>query len=78
MSPFTRPVSLPATTHSYLARAAEPLSDAVVPPDVPTPYASAHLASLRPAAALIGTTSRDDRAPIGGAPPVDPAFLGQS
>ena len=49
MNPYT----LPATTHSYLARAAESLRDAVVARDVPTRYACAHVAALRAAAALL-------------------------
>jgi hypothetical protein len=52
------PFSLPATTHSYLARAAESLRDAVVAPDVPTRYACAHVAALRAAAALLAARAR--------------------
>jgi hypothetical protein len=52
------PFSLPATTHSYLARAAESLRDAVVAPDVPTRYACAHVAALRAAAALLAAWAR--------------------
>jgi hypothetical protein len=47
------PHSLPATTHSYLARAATSLSEAINAPDVPTRYACAHVAALRAAAALL-------------------------
>ncbi len=47
------PYALPATTHSYLARAAESLSEAVLATDVPTRYACAHVAALRAAAALL-------------------------
>ena len=47
------PYSLPATTHSYLARAAESLSEAMTATDVPTRYACAHVAALRAAAALL-------------------------
>jgi hypothetical protein len=54
----TGPFSLPATTHSYLARAAESLQDAVVAPDVPTRYARAHVAALRAAAALLAARAR--------------------
>ena len=57
-SPSTGPFSLPATTHSYLARAAESLRDAVVAPDVPTRYACAHVAALRAAAALLAARAR--------------------
>jgi hypothetical protein len=52
------PFSLPATTHSYLGRAAESLSDAMVAADVPTRYACAHVAALRAAAALLAARAR--------------------
>jgi len=52
------PFSLPATTHSYLARAAESLHDAVVAHDIPTRYACAHVAALRAAAALLAARAR--------------------
>src|SRR4051795_10801720 len=52
------PFSLPATTHSYLTRAAESLRDAVIAPDVPTRYACAHVAALRAAAALLAARAR--------------------
>src|SRR6478752_6578999 len=52
------PFSLPATTHSYLARAAESLRDAMVARDVPTRYACAHVAGLRAAAALLAARAR--------------------
>ena len=52
------PYALPATTHSYLARAAESLSEAVAAPDVPTRYACAHVAALRAAAALLAARAR--------------------
>ncbi len=47
------PHALPATTHSYLARAATSLSEAIGAADVPTRYACAHVAALRAAAALL-------------------------
>lgn len=47
------PYALPATTHSYLARAAESLSEAIAAPEVPARYACAHVAALRAAAALL-------------------------
>jgi SAV_6107-like HEPN len=47
------PHVLPATTHSYLARAAESLSEAVTATEVTTRYACAHVAALRAAAALL-------------------------
>ncbi|MCD4534746.1 chromosome segregation protein SMC [Nocardioides sp. cx-169] len=52
------PYALPATTHSYLARAAESLSEAVAATDVPTRYATAHVAALRAAAALLAARAR--------------------
>jgi HEPN superfamily protein len=47
------PYALPATTHSYLARSAESLSEAIVATEVPARYACAHVAALRAAAALL-------------------------
>jgi hypothetical protein len=47
------PHLLPATTHSYLARAAESLQEAITSADVPTRYACAHVAALRATAALL-------------------------
>jgi hypothetical protein len=44
---------LPATTHSYLTRAAASLREAMLSPDIPTRYACAHVAALRAAAALL-------------------------
>ena len=57
------PFSLPATTHSYLARAADSLHEAVVAPDVPTRYACAHVAALRAAAALLSARARPAGSP---------------
>ncbi|WP_370038480.1 SAV_6107 family HEPN domain-containing protein [Nocardioides sp.] len=57
MSPQT-PYLLPATTHSYLARAAESLAEATASRDVPTRYACAHVAALRAAAALLAARAR--------------------
>lgn len=47
------PYLLPATTHSYLARSAESLREAITSPDVRTRYACAHVAALRATAALL-------------------------
>lgn len=47
------PYALPATTHSYLARSAESLSEAIAATEVPARYACAHVAALRAAAALL-------------------------
>jgi hypothetical protein len=52
------PSTLPATTHSYLARAAASLQEAITAPDVPTRYACAHVAALRAAAALLASRAR--------------------
>lgn len=52
------PYALPATTHSYLARAAESLSEAIAAPEVPTRYACAHVAALRAAAALLAARAQ--------------------
>lgn len=52
------PFALPATTHSYLARAAESLSEAVSASEATTRYACAHVAALRSAAALLSARAR--------------------
>ena len=57
------PYALPATTHSYLQRAAESLSEAVSAGDVATRYACAHVAALRAAAALLAARARPSPAP---------------
>ena len=57
MPPQT-PYLLPATTHSYLARAAESLAEATASRDVPTRYACAHVSALRSAAALLSARAR--------------------
>ena len=54
----TNPYALPATTHSYLARAAESLSEAIVATEVSTRYACAHVAALRAAAALLAARAQ--------------------
>lgn len=55
---MTSPLSLPATTHSYLSRAAESLHEAITATDAPTRYACAHVAALRAAAALLAARAR--------------------
>jgi SAV_6107-like HEPN len=55
---YTSPHSLPATTHSYLSRAADSLAEAITAPDVPSRYACAHVAALRAAAALLAARAR--------------------
>ena len=47
------PYALPATTHSYLARSAASLREAIMATDIPTRYACAHVSALRAAAALL-------------------------
>jgi SAV_6107-like HEPN len=47
------PTVLPATTHSYLERAASSLREAMTTSEVPLRYACAHVAALRAAAAVI-------------------------
>ena len=54
----TNPHALPATTHSYLARSAESLSEAMAATEVATRYACAHVAALRAAAALLAARAR--------------------
>jgi len=51
---------LPATTHSYLMRSAESLSEAVTARDVATRYACAHVSALRAAAALLAARARPE------------------
>ena len=63
MTDAMNPYTLPATTHSYLARAAESLRDAVVAHDIPTRYACAHVAALRAAAALLAARARPAGSP---------------
>ncbi|KAA1417930.1 chromosome segregation protein SMC [Nocardioides humilatus] len=52
------PDHLPATTHSYLMRAAQSLSEAVAARDIAERYACAHVAALRAAAALLAARAR--------------------
>ena len=47
------PFDLPAATHSYLARAASSLQEAMTTSEVPMRYACAHVAALRATAALL-------------------------
>ena len=61
----TGPYDLPATTHSYLDRAAASLQEAITAPDVPTRYACAHVAALRAAAALLAARARPMPRPRG-------------
>ena len=58
MSEMPNPYALPATTHSYLARAAESLSEAMAATEVPSRYAHAHVAALRSAAALLAARAK--------------------
>jgi hypothetical protein len=54
----SNPHALPATTHSYLLRSAESLSEAVTATEATTRYACAHVAALRAAAALLAARAR--------------------
>src|SRR5659263_312728 len=58
MTMTMNPYALPATTHSYLARAAESLSEAISATEIPARYAFAHVAALRSAAALLAARAR--------------------
>lgn len=58
MTEDTNPYALPATTHSYLARAAESLSEAIGATEIATRYACAHVAALRAAAALLAARAQ--------------------
>lgn len=49
---------VPTTSHSYLARAAESLREAMTTDEVPARYACAHVAALRAAAALLAARAR--------------------
>jgi hypothetical protein len=53
---------LPATTHSYLARAAESLHEAMLSTESATRYACAHVSALRATAALLA--ARAQPAPV--------------
>jgi hypothetical protein len=54
----SHPLYLPASTHSYLERAAESLRDAITSTDVPDRYALAHVAALRATAALLAARAQ--------------------
>jgi hypothetical protein len=56
--PRPNPHTLPATTHSYLSRAAESLSEAMTTTELTTRYACAHVAALRAAAAVLAARAR--------------------
>ena len=53
MTQQATPFDLPAATHSYLARAASSLREAMTTSEIPLRYASAHVAALRATAALL-------------------------
>lgn len=57
------PMMLPATTHSYLERAAESLREAMMCDDVPQRYALAHVSALRATAALLAARARPNGSP---------------
>jgi SAV_6107-like HEPN len=58
LAPAPGPHLLPASAHSYLARSATSLRDAITARDVPTRYACAHVAALCAAAALLAARAR--------------------
>jgi hypothetical protein len=49
----TYPFDVPASSHAYLALAAESLREAITTTEVPLRYAQAHVAALRATAALL-------------------------
>ena len=51
--PHRHAFDLPAATHSYLARSADSLREAMTTSEVPLRYATAHVAALRATAALL-------------------------
>ncbi len=51
--PWHTPFDVPAATHSYLARAASSLQEAMTTSEIPMRYACAHVAALRATAALL-------------------------
>ena len=52
------PHFLPASTHSYLERAAESLREAITSSSVPERYAHAHVSALRATAALLAARAQ--------------------
>lgn len=48
-----RPFDVPAASHSYLARSAASLREAITTTEIPLRYAHAHVAALRATAALL-------------------------
>ena len=52
-APPAHPFDVPASSHAYLARAAESLREAITTTEVPLRYAQAHVAALRATAALL-------------------------
>jgi len=57
------PFDLPAATHSYLARAAASLQEAMTTPEIARRYACAHVAALRATAALLAARATPALAP---------------
>jgi hypothetical protein len=57
------PFDLPAATHSYLARAAASLQEAMTTSEIPMRYACAHVAALRATAALLAARATPTLAP---------------
>jgi hypothetical protein len=63
--PHRHAFDLPAATHSYLARSADSLREAMTTSEVPRRYATAHVAALRATAALLAARAT----PVTGRPP---------
>jgi hypothetical protein len=57
------PFDLPAATHSYLARAASSLQEAITTSEIPMRYACAHVAALRATAALLAARASPTLSP---------------
>ncbi len=58
MTPMSAPAFLPASTHSYLERAADSLREAITSTSVPERYAHAHVSALRTTAALLAARAQ--------------------
>jgi len=58
--PVPHPHALPASAHAYLTRSATSLREALLSTDVPRRYATAHVAALQAAAALLAARAHPD------------------
>ena len=57
-TPIPAPFDIPAASHSYLARAAASLREAIAIDEVPLRYAHAHVSALRATAALLAARAQ--------------------